>query len=380
MQGKPVAEQEIGKQLLLETVSYAESSLCRVKQLLSYFGEEMKVNCNNCDNCLHPKKQFEGQDYIIKVLNVIIAVKEKFKADHIANMLSGIKNNAIRSYKHHKIELFGIGSEKTPRFWGAVIRQALIARLIEKEIENYGLLKLTDKGHEFIKNPSPFMLSEDHEYADTDDDDDIITPAMKSGAVDDELLSILKDLRKKTSRTLKLPPFVIFQDPSLEDMAIQYPVNIEELQNITGVGIGKAKKYGKEFVELIKKYVEEKEIIRPQDMIVKSVINKSGLKVYIIQSIDRKISLEDIAEAKNLDINGLLDEIESIVNSGTKLNIDYFIDYVIDKERQQEIFDYFREVAESESVEDALQELGEDEFTEEDIRLMRIKFISEMGN
>ncbi len=380
MQGKPVAEQEIGKQLLLETVSYAESSLCRVKQLLSYFGEEMKVNCNNCDNCLHPKKQFEGQDYIIKVLNVIIAVKEKFKADHVANILSGIKNNAIRSYKHHKIELFGIGNEKNTRFWGAVIRQALVARLIEKEIENYGLLKLTDKGHEFIKNPSPFMLSEDHEYADSDDDDDIITPAMKSATVDDELLSILKDLRKKTSRTLKLPPFVIFQDPSLDDMAIQYPVNIEELQNITGVGIGKAKKYGKEFVELIKKYVEEKEIIRPQDMIVKSVVNKSGLKVYIIQSIDRKISLEDIAEAKNLDMNGLLDEIESIVNSGTKLNIDYFIDYVIDKEHQQEIFDYFRDLAETESLEDALQELGEDEFTEEDIRLMRIKFISEMGN
>jgi ATP-dependent DNA helicase RecQ len=380
MQGKPVAEQEIGKQLLLETVSYAESSLCRVKQLLSYFGEEMKVSCNNCDNCLHPKKQFEGQDYIIKVLNVIIAVKEKFKADHIANILSGIKNNTIRAYKHHKIELFGIGNEKNTRFWGTVIRQALVARLVEKEIENYGLLKLTDKGHEFIKNPSSFMLSEDHEYTDTDDDDDIITPAMKSATVDDELLSILKDLRKKTSRTLKLPPFVIFQDPSLEDMAIQYPVNIEELQNITGVGIGKAKKYGKEFVELIKKYVEEKEIIRPQDMIVKSVVNKSGLKVYIIQSIDRKISLEDIAEAKNLDMNGLLDEIESIVNSGTKLNIDYFVDYVIDKEHQQEIFDYFREVAESESVEDALQELGEDEFTEEDIRLMRIKFISEMGN
>jgi ATP-dependent DNA helicase RecQ len=380
MQGKPIAEQEIGKQLLLETVSYAESSLCRVRQLLSYFGEEMKENCNNCDNCLHPKHQFEGQDYIVKVLDVILAVKEKFKADHIANILSGIKNSAIRSYKHHKIELFGIGSDKDPRFWGAVIRQALVARLVEKEIENYGLLKLTEKGHEFLRNPLPFMLSEDHEYTDTDDEDDFITSAAKGGTVDDELFSILKDLRKKTSRTLKLPPFVIFQDPSLEDMAIQYPVNLEELQNITGVGTGKAKKYGKEFVELIKKYVDEKEIIRPQDMVVKSVVNKSQLKVYIIQSIDRKVSLEDIAEAKNLDMNDLLDEIESIVNSGTKINIDYYIDYVIDKEHQNEIFDYFKEIAESESVEEALQKLGEEEFTEEDIRLMRIKFLSEMGN
>ena len=380
MQGKPVAEQEIGKQLLLETVSYAESSLCRVRQLLSYFGEEMKEKCNNCDNCLHPKHQFEGQEYIVKVLNVILAVKEKFKADHIANILSGIKNSAIRSYKHHKIELFGVGSDKDTKFWGAIIRQALVARLVEKEIENYGLLKLTEKGHEFLSNPLPFMLSEDHEYTDTDDEDDFITPGAKGGTVDDELFSILKDLRKKTSRVLKLPPFVIFQDPSLEDMAIQYPVNIEELQNITGVGTGKAKKYGKEFVELIKKYVEEKEIIRPQDMVVKSVVNKSQLKVYIIQSIDRKISLEDIAEAKNLNMNDLLDEIESIVNSGTKINIDYYIDYVIDKEHQNEIFNYFKEIAENESVEEALQELGEEEFTEEDIRLMRIKFLSEMGN
>jgi ATP-dependent DNA helicase RecQ len=380
MQGKPVAEQEIGKQLLLETVSYTESSVCRVKHLLSYFGEEMKNNCDNCDNCLHPKTQFEGKEYIVKALNAILAVKEKFKADHIANILAGIKNNAIKSYNHHKIEVFGIGDDKDARFWNAVIRQALVARLIEKEIENYGLLKLTDKGNEFLVNPKSFMLAEDHEYKDTDEDDEFITPAMKSGTVDEELFSILRDLRKKTSKVLNLPPFVIFQDPSLEDMAIQYPITIEELQNITGVGTGKAKKYGKEFVELIKNYVEEKEIIRPQDMIVKSVVNKSGLKVYIIQSIDRKIPLDDIAEAKNLEMNTLLDEIESIVNSGTKLNLDYYIDYVIDKEHQQEIYDYFRKDAESESIDEALKELGEDEFTEEDIRLMRIKFISEMGN
>jgi ATP-dependent DNA helicase RecQ len=340
----------------------------------------MKGPCNNCDNCLHPKTQFEGKEYIIKTLNAILTVKEKFKADHIACFLAGIKNNVIKSYKHNLLEEFGSGKDKDNKFWGAVIRQALIARLIEKEIENYGLLKLTQKGHEFIKNPKSLILSEDHEYNDQDDDDEIVTAGSKTGAVDEELFHILKNLRKKISKQLKLPPFVIFQDPSLEDMAIQYPVTIDELQNITGVGMGKAKRYGKEFIDLIKKYVEEKEIIRPQDMIVKSIINKSGLKVYIIQSIDRKISLDDIADAKNLNMNDLLDEVEAIVNSGTKLNLDYYIDCVLDKEHQKEIYQYFREDAETESIEEALMELGEDEYTEEDIRLMRIKFMSEMGN
>ena len=380
MQGKPVAEQEIGKQLLLETVSYTESSVCRVVQLLNYFGEEMKGNCNNCDNCLNPKTQFEGKEYVVKVLEVILAVKEKFKADHIAQILAGIKSGTVKSYKHHHLEIFGSGKDKDTKFWSAVIRQALIARLIEKEIENYGLLKLTERGHEFIKNPKSLILSEDHEYDDKDDDDNLVASGSKTGAVDEELFYVLKDLRKKISKQVKLPPFVIFQDPSLEDMAIQYPVSIEELQNITGVGVGKAKRYGKEFIELIRKYVDEKEIIRPQDMIVKSVVNKSGLKVYIIQSIDRKISLDDIAEAKNLKMNTLLDEIEAIVNSGTKLNLNYYIDSVLDKEHQDEIFDYFREDAETESIEEALIELGEDDYTEEDIRLMRIKFMSEMGN
>ena len=380
MQGKPIAEQEIGKQLLLETVSYTESSVCRVIQLLNYFGEVMKGNCNNCDNCLHPKTLFEGKEYIVKVLNVILSVKEKFKADHISYILAGIKNNIIKSYKHNLLEQFGSGNDKEPNFWSAVIRQALIARLIEKEIENYGLLKLTQKGHEYIENPKSLMLSEDHEYNDQQDDDDIITSTSKTGVVDEELFYILKDLRKKISKQINLPPFVIFHDPSLEDMAIQYPVNIEELQNITGVGMGKAKRYGKEFVNLIQKYVNEKEIIRPQDMIVKSIINKSGLKVYIIQSIDRKIFLDDIAEAKNLKMNDLLDEVEAIVNSGTKLNLDYYIDCVLDKEHQKDIYEYFREEAETESIEEALLELGEEEYTEEDIRLMRIKFLSEMGN
>ena len=380
MQGKPIAEQEIGKQLLLETVSYTESSVCRVIQLLNYFGEVMKGNCNNCDNCLHPKTLFEGKEYIVKVLNVILSVKEKFKADHISYILAGIKNNIIKSYKHNLLEQFGSGNDKEPQFWSAVIRQALIARLIEKEIENYGLLKLTQKGHEYIENPKSLMLSEDHEYNDQQDDDDFITSTSKTGVVDEELFYILKDLRKKISKQINLPPFVIFHDPSLEDMAIQYPVNIEELQNITGVGMGKAKRYGKEFVNLIQKYVNEKEIIRPQDMIVKSIINKSGLKVYIIQSIDRKIFLDDIAEAKNLKMNDLLDEVEAIVNSGTKLNLDYYIDCVLDKEHQKDIYEYFMEEAETESIEEALLELGEEEYTEEDIRLMRIKFLSEMGN
>ncbi len=380
MQGKPVAEQEIGKQLLLETVSYTESSVCRVIQLLNYFGEEMKGNCNNCDNCLNPKTQFEGKEYIVKVLDTILTVKEKFKADHIAQILAGIKSGPVKSYKHHHLEIFGSGKDKDIKFWSAAIRQALIARLIEKEIENYGLLKLTQRGLDFLENPKSFTLSEDHEYDDNDDDDNLMASGSKTATVDEELFYILKDLRKKISKQLKLPPFVIFQDPSLEDMAIQYPVNIEELQNITGVGVGKAKKYGKEFVELIQKYVEEKEIIRPQDMIVKSVVNKSGLKVYIIQSIDRKISLDDIAEAKSLKMNTLLDEIEAIVNSGTKLNLDYYIDSILDKEHQEEIFQYFREDAETESIDEALIELGEDEYTEEDIRLMRLKFMSEMGN
>jgi ATP-dependent DNA helicase RecQ len=380
MQGKPVAEQEIGKQLLLETVSYAESSVCRPKQLLNYFGEEMPGHCDNCDNCLMPKRQFEGKDDIVLVLQTVSAVKEKFKADHIANLLAGIKSQPIKAYNHHHLEQFGAGNNHDTKYWNAVIRQALIARLLSKEIENYGLLKLEEKGHEFIKNPTTFLLSEDNEYPETDDDDILINPQAGSGAADEELFKILKDLRKKISKQKNVPPFVIFQDPSLEDMSIQYPITLDELQNITGVGVGKAKRYGQEFVEVIKKYVEEKEIERPQDMIVKSVVNKSGLKVYIIQSIDRKLRLDDIAEAKGLEMSQLLDEIEAIVNSGTKLNLDYFIDQVMDKEHQGEIFDYFKEEAKTESVEDAMVVLGEDEYSEEDIRLIRIKFMSELGN
>ncbi len=378
MQGKPIAEQEIGKQLLLETVSYAESSVCRRKLLLHYFGEEyQKENCEACDNCLHPKSQFEGSEAVVSVLETVLAVKEKFKADHIANILAGKVTSAIKSYKHHKLEFFGAGEDKDEKFWNMVIRQALIAKFLAKDIENYGLLKLTEKGMEFLEKPTSFMLAEDHDYADTTDEENAF--GARTSAVDDELLSILKDLRKKISKQKDVPPFVIFQDPSLEDMAIQYPVTIDELQNISGVGAGKAQRYGKEFVEIIKKYVEEKEIIRPLDMVVKSVVNKSGIKVYIIQSIDMKRALEDIAEAKGLELNELITEIEAIVNSGTRINLDYYINMVIDEERQHDIYSYFREEAESDSLEQAIAELG-NEFEEDEIRLMRIKFLSEMGN
>jgi ATP-dependent DNA helicase RecQ len=378
MQGKPIAEQEIGKQLLLETVSYAESSVCRRKLLLHYFGEEyLRENCEACDNCLHPKSQFEGNEAVVNVLETILAVKEKFKADHVSNILSGKVTAAIKSYKHHKLEFFGIGEDKDEKFWNMVIRQALIAKFLTKDIENYGLLKLTTKGMEFLEKPTSFMLAEDHDYADTTDEENAF--GARTAAVDEELFSILKDLRKKLSKQKDVPPFVIFQDPSLEDMAIQYPITIDELQNITGVGAGKAQRYGEEFIEIIKKHVEEKEIIRPLDMVVKSVVNKSGLKVYIIQSIDMKRPLEDIAEAKGLEMGELISEIEAIVNSGTRINLDYYVNNTIDEERQHDIYLYFREEAESDSLTEAIKELG-NEFEEEEIRLMRIKFLSEMGN
>jgi ATP-dependent DNA helicase RecQ len=379
MQGKPVAEQEIGKQLLLETVGYAESSMCRRKFLLHYFGEVYeKENCECCDNCLHPKAQFEAQEYILQVLDAIIQVKEKFKSDHIANILSGNLSSAIKTYKHHKLEIFGSGSEKDVKFWNAVIRQMLVAQMLSKDIENYGLLKVSDVGHNYLKAPYELLFTEDHDYDVEADEEQSFSPS-KTTTVDEELLHILKDLRKKIAKQKNLPPFVIFQDPSLEDMSIQYPITNEELQNIVGVGTGKAQKYGKDFIELIKAYVDEKEIIRPQDMVVKSVVNKSGMKVFIIQSIDRKMALEDIAAAKNLTMGDLLNEIEAIVNSGTKLNIDYYIDEILDEDHQQEVYDYFRE-AETEAIGDAMEELGEDEYSIDDVRLMRIKFLSEMGN
>ena len=378
MQGKPVAEQEIGKQLLLETVAYAESSVCRPKLLLNYFGEIMEEPCGNCDNCLNPKEQFEGKEYIMTMMKVIEKVKELYKSDHIANILTGKSNAAIKSYKHDQLDVFGIGKEKDLKFWNGVIRQALVLRLIEKDIENYGLLKITEKGRAFMKSPYSIKLSKDHNYDEMENE----TPTGASGgggAADPVLFKMLKDLRRKVSKQKGVPPFVIFQDPSLEDMSIQYPVSMDELKKIVGVGAGKAMRYGKEFIDLIKRYVEENEIERPQDMVVKSVVNKSVNKVYIIQSIDRKISLVDIAESKRMEMSELLTEIEAIVNSGTKINLDYYINEILDEDHQEEVYDYFRE-AETESISDALAELGEDEYSEDDIRLMRIKFMSEMGN
>ncbi len=377
MQGKPLAEQEIGKQLLLETVAYAETSLCRRKVLLHYFGENYKVeNCETCDNCVNPKELFEGKNSIIVVLKIVFELKEKFKADYVINVLIGHANSAVKSYKHHEISSFGIGSENDDKYWNAVIRQALVNGLLDKDIENYGLLKVSEKGHEYIKNPYSIMLAKDHDY-DTIEEESVTGG---TAALDDVLFSMLKDLRKELSKKLNLPPFVIFQDPSLEAMSTYYPITIEELQNIPGVGSGKAKRFGKEFISLIDKHVKENEIDRPMDMVVKSVANKSKLKISIIQSIDRKMSLDDIADSKGMEVIELLKEIESIVYSGTRVNIDYYIDQVMDEDLQEDIYYYFKEDAETDSIDAALEELGEDQYSEEDIRMIRIKFLSEVGN
>jgi len=379
MQGKPVAEQEIGRHLLLETVSYSESALCRRKHLLHYFGEEYtENNCCNCDNCLNPKEQFEGKDDVIKMLKVVLAVNEYYKADHVASILCGNANYSVKSYKHHKIPEFGIGKDKDVKFWNGVIRQSLIAKLLTKDIENYGILKVSKAGRDFLENPASFMLVKDHDYDKAEEE--MEKAHSGSAAADPNLYAILKDLRKQMAKEKNIPPFVIFQDPSLQDMAIHYPITLQEMQNMTGVGAGKAQRYGKKFCEIIKKYVDENDIDRPIDMVVKSVVNKSGLKVFIIQSIDRKVPLDSIADSKGIPMTDLLKEIEAIVYSGTRINIDYYIDEVLDEDHQDEIYDYFMEDAESESIEAALAKLGEDEYSEEDIRLMRIKFLSNEGN
>ena len=380
MQGKPVAEQEIGKLLLLETVSYAESSMCRRKTLLHYFGEEYpEENCGCCDNCLHPKPKIDAQASLRMALEALRDLGDKFKADYLASVLVGKNTALIKSYGHNKSEWFGAGADHDIRYWGAVIRQALIMGLIDKNIENYGLLSINTKGEEFIAAPRPVYITLDHDYDEEEKETDAVAPTGKGGAADEELFSMLKDLRKKVARQHDLPPFVIFQDPSLEDMAIQYPITIEEMQNISGVGVGKARKFGEEFIRLIRAYVEEKEIVRPQDMIVKSVGNKSGNKIFIIQAIDRKMDFEDIARAKDLDFDELLTEIEGIVNSGTKLDISYYIEQVIDEDKSNDIYLYFKEDAQSDSLDEAIEELGGD-YTEEEIRLVRIKFMCEQGN
>ena len=380
MQGKPVAEQEIGKLLLLETVSYAESSMCRRKTLLHYFGEEYpEENCGCCDNCLHPKPKIDAQASLRMALEALRDLGDKFKADYLASVLVGKNTALIKSYGHNKSEWFGAGADHDIRYWGAVIRQALIMGLIDKNIENYGLLSINAKGEEFIAAPRPVYITLDHDYDEEEKETDAVAPTGKGGAADEELFSMLKDLRKKVARQHDLPPFVIFQDPSLEDMAIQYPITIEEMQNISGVGVGKARKFGEEFIRLIRTYVEEKEIVRPQDMIVKSVGNKSGNKIFIIQAIDRKMDFEDIARTKDLDFDELLTEIEGIVNSGTKLDISYYLRDFMDEDKIEDIYLYFKEDAQSDSLDAAIDELGAD-YTEEEIRLVRIKFICEQGN
>ena len=380
MQGKPVAEQEIGKLLLLETVSYAESSMCRRKTLLHYFGEDYtEDNCGNCDNCRHPKPRIDARAALRMALEALHDLGDKFKTDYLINVLVGKNTALIKSYGHNKSKWFGAGAEHDARFWGAVLRQALIMGLVDKNIENYGLISINKRGEDYVAMPYPVTVTLDHDYDEEEKEAEAVAPVGRGGAADEELFSMLKDLRKKVAKQHGLPPFVIFQDPSLEDMAVQYPVTIEEMQNITGVGVGKARKFGAEFVKLIKAYVEEKEIIRPQDMVVKSVASKSGNKIFIIQSIDRKMDFEDIARAKDLDFDELLTEIEGIVNSGTKLDISYYLKDFMDEDKVEDIYLYFKEDAESDSLDAAIGELGSD-YTEEEIRLVRIKFICEQGN
>lgn len=376
MEGKPVAEQDIGRQLLQETAAYAESSVCRRKMLLHYFGEVYdKDNCGNCDNCLHPKTKIEAKDALLVVLHAIAAIKEDFRTDYVIDFVEGKDTNDIVAHKHDKLEEFGSGEDMDEKLWNPVIRQALIAGYIKKDVENYGILKLTAAGKRFMKNPESFMIVKDNEFND-DEDEEVHDGA--GAALDPTLYAMLKDLRKKVSQKHQLPPYVIFQDVSLEQMATVYPVTLEELQNIQGVGAGKARRYGKEFVELIKKHCEENDIERPEDLRVRTVAKKSVLKVKIIQSIDRQIALDDIADAQGIDFEDLLDEVEAIVYSGTKINIDYFLEDVMDDDHVDDIYEYFKE-SETDDLETAMEELGED-YSEDEIRLVRIKFISDMGN
>lgn len=376
IQNKPVSEQEIGKQLLIETAGYAESSLCRRLLLLHYFGEKYEEdNCGNCDNCLKPKQKVEAKDDLCAVLETIVALKEKFKAEHVIDVVRGRATADVRSYNHEDLDVFGCEPKADPKFLSAVIRQAIISGYIDRDIEQYGVMKITAKGLAYLKKPTSFKIVEDNDFS-----DDAEPEVVKGGAgcaADPELYSILKDLRKTTARNLNLPPYVIFQDPSLEAMATTYPITIEELAGIAGVGIGKAKRYGEEFVRVIRRHVEDNEIERPEDLIVRTVANKSKVKIAIIHAIDRKIPLDEIARSRGLEIDELLTDIEAIVNSGTKINLNYYIDELLDDEQQEDIFEYFKE-SDTGDLNEAYRELG-DEYSEHEIRLMRLKFVSEMG-
>lgn len=376
MEGKPVAEQDIGRQLLQETAAYAESSVCRRKMLLHYFGEEYPHdNCHNCDNCLHPKEKIEAGKALVIVLKAILAVKENFRQEYVIDFVKGRGTDDILSHKHDQLEDFGAGEDEDPKLWNPVIRQALIAGYLKKDVENYGLLKVTAAGKRFIKNPKEFMIVRDNEFRDDEEEEGNEAVGM---ALDPELFTMLKQLRRQMAQKLGVPGYVIFQDPSLEQMATMYPITTEELQQIQGVGAGKAKRYGKEFLDLIKQYCEENGIERPEELRVRTVAKKSIIKVKIIQSIDKQLVLDDIAETLGLSFDELLDEVEAIVYSGTKLNINYFIEEVIDDDHVDDIYDYFSE-SETDSLEAAINELG-DEYSEDEIRLVRIKFLSEMAN
>ena len=376
MEGKPVAEQDIGRQLLQETAAYAETSVCRRKMLLHYFGETYKKeNCGNCDNCLHPRKKVEAMDQMVTALKAILAIKENFRSDYVVDFIRGKETNEILAHKHQELEEFGSGEDDDDKIWNPLLRQALIAGYLKKDVENYGLLKITPEGKKFIKKPKSFEIVEDKEF----DDEEIDEGGESTSALDPTLCSMLRDLRKKIAQKMERPPYVIFQDVSLDQMATDYPVTLEELKSIQGVGEGKVRQpYAKEFVDLIKKYCEENDIVRQADLRVRTVAKKSMLKVSIIQGIDRQIALDDIANAKGIEFDEMLDEVEAIVYSGTKLNIDYFLEEVMDEEHVDDIYDYFLD-SETDDLETALEELGDD-YSEEEIRLVRIKFISEMAN
>ncbi|MBQ8335990.1 MAG: DNA helicase RecQ [Bacteroidaceae bacterium] len=375
LEGKPLAEQYIGRQLLRETTAYAESSVCRRKLLLHYFGENYDVeNCGNCDNCQSPKKQVEAKEMLETVIETVLALKENFKVEYIIDVLMGKETADIISHRHDELECFGCGDDEDAKRWNAVIRQALIAGYLDKDVENYGIIKITKQGKEFMKKPVSFKIVEDKDF----DEEETIIQTSSTFAVDPELYAMLKNLRKKLSKQLELPPYVIFQDPSLEAMATTYPITIEELKNIPGVGEGKAKRYGEEFCALIKRHCEENEIDRPEDIRIRTVANKSKLKVAIINAIDRQVALDDLAISKGVEFDELLDDIESIVYSGTKLNIDYFLEEILDEENLLEIYDYFKN-SDTDNIDVAVEELG-GEYSEEEIRLVRVKFISEMGN
>ncbi|MBR6346015.1 MAG: RecQ family ATP-dependent DNA helicase, partial [Bacteroidales bacterium] len=384
MQGKPVAEQEIGRQLLSETVAYAESYQCRRKLLLNYFGEDYpQDNCGSCDNCLHPRQRFDGRMEMTMVLSLIASLPENFKVEHLAQILSGVPTAMIKSYHHDQLEVFGEGKQHSVEFWCAIIHQALILHLVDKDIENYGLIRLTEEGEKFLRHPERLMLVGERTFSEGLEDDDEDDPAagamLKGGAGDPTLLSMLKDLRKDMSRKLKLQPWVIFSDQSLDEMSIMYPITLDELRNCQGVGVGKAQKFGPEFIKLIKSYVEENEISRPDDFVLKTTGANSSVKLFIIQSIDRRLSLEDVASAKGMDMDELLGEIEAIVATGTRLDLNYYIEETLDEDVVEEIYDWFRNEATSDSLAEAREALSAD-YEDMEIRLVRLKFLCEVAN